>query len=113
MFELREDIELIKCDLKCDGYEYTGPKEVTDIHSCVDGVMGPWLVGTAMVDNSDFPGPVYRDENGEGIKHAVAVNNGDYLVKADGNIFYVPLQLLMSLLKKKENNNGDLSKGTT
>jgi len=96
MFKFREDIELIKCNLR-----YGEPSEgVTNIRSIVDGVMGPWNIGTAMVDHSDFPGPVYRDKNGNGIKHAVTVYNGDYLVKVDGHIFYMPLQLFMSLLEE-------------
>jgi hypothetical protein len=99
MIKFRDDIELIKCDLR--DYE-NPPKEITNVRSMLDGVMGPWPVGTAMVDNSDFPGPVYRDENGEGIKHEVAVNSGDYLVKADGHIFYVPLTLFAALLKEEK-----------
>lgn len=96
MIKFREDIELIKCDL----WDYENPpKEVTNIRSLCGGVIGPWPVGDAMVDNSDFPGPVYRDKNGEGIKHKVVVQSGDYLVKADGHIFYVPLTIFAALLK--------------
>lgn len=96
MFKFREDIELIKCDLKYgESSEYW-----TDVRSITDGVIGPWMIATAMVDHSDFPGPVYRDKDGNGIKHAITIYNGDYLVKADGHIFYGPLQLLMSLLQE-------------
>lgn len=96
MYKFRDDIELIKCDL------YNPPDEVTNVHEFLDGVMGPWMVGTAEVDDETFPGPVYRDKNGNFLKHKVNVYNGDYLVKRDGNIFYIPLTLFCSLLKKED-----------